>query len=111
MRENRIQELAMIDDDLKVREAERHEHVGGRRQQLGLNRHRRRTDGVHIALEEFAKTPFLGTVSAPYGLHLVALEELRQLAAILGHDTGERHCQVVAERKVGLTGLGALTAL
>src|SRR5512145_146489 len=38
--QHRVQQPAMIDDDLEVREAEREEHVGGGGQQFGLDRHR-----------------------------------------------------------------------
>ena len=62
----------------------------------------RGADRVDVALVELAEAAPRGPVGAPHRLDLVALEELRQLAAVLGDDARERHRQVVAQREVGL---------
>ena len=97
VRQHRIQQLAVIDDDLEVLEAKLQQHVGGRRQDLCLDGHRRRADRVDVALIELAEAALLRPVGAPHRLNLVALEELRQLRPILGDDARERHGHVVAQ--------------
>src|SRR5204863_9670597 len=56
------------------------------------------------ALVELAEPAARGTIGAPHRLDLVALEESRQLAAVLGDDARERDREVVAEREIGLAG-------
>ncbi len=69
---------------------------------LRLDDRRRRPDRVDVALVELAEPPARRPVRPPHRLNLVALEELRQLAAMLGDDARERHGEVVAQRQVGL---------
>jgi len=82
-----------------------------RLQQLGLDDHRSRADGVHVALIELTEAPLLRAVGPPDRLHLVALEESRQLRAVLGHDPRKGNGEVVAERQVGLAGVCTFAAL
>jgi hypothetical protein len=51
------------------------------------------------------------TIGAPDRLNLVALEESRQLRLMLRDNASERHGQVVAQRKVGLSCGFVLAAL
>src|SRR5688572_34512 len=92
------QYLPVVESNPKVPKAKLNEHIGGGREDLGLDGHRRRTDGVDVALIELAKTALLRAVGAPDGLNLVALEELRQLRSVFGHHARKRHRHVVAER-------------
>ena len=111
VREHRVQKLPVIDDNLEVLEAQVDEHVGRGREQFGFDGHRRRSDRVDVALVELAEAALLRAIGAPDRLYLIALEELRQLAAILGDHSRERHGEVVAQRQVCLAGFGALAAL
>ena len=88
----------------KSREAERLQHFAHRGNHLDFDHRRRRADRVHVALVELAEAAARGPVGAPHRLNLVALEESRQLAAVVGDDARERNGQVVAQREVGLPG-------
>ena len=92
---------AVVQPDHEVLETEPLQHVGDRGAQLGLDDHRSRADGVDVALIELAKPPARRPVRPPHRLDLVALEEPRQLPAMLGDDAGQRHREVVAQREVG----------
>ena len=64
--------------------------------------HRRRADRIDVALVELAEAALLRPVGPPHRLDLIALEEPRQLRAVLGDDPRQRHRQVVAQRQVRL---------
>ena len=66
---------------------------------------------VDVALVELAESAARRPIGAPHGLNLIALEDLRQLRLVLGHDTRERHRQVVAQREIGLAAGLVLAAL
>src|SRR4051812_47094822 len=92
----------MIQLDDEVSEAERAQHLADGRDHFRFDDRRRRSNGVHVALVELAEPPPRGTVGAPHRLNLVALEEPRQLAAIVSDHARERHRQVVAQREIRL---------
>ncbi len=100
--EDRRQQLPMVQADGEIGEAEASQHVGAGREQFGLDRHRRRADGIDVALVELAEAALLRAIGAPHRLHLVALEVPRQRGPVLGHHARQRHRQVVAQRQVGL---------
>ena len=109
--EHRREQLAVIQPDGEVGEAQPGQHVGAGGEQLRLDRHRRRAGGVDVALVELAEASLLRPVGAPHRLDLVALEGLRQGAAVLGDDPGQRHGEVVAQRQVGFAAPAVLAAL
>jgi hypothetical protein len=85
--------------------------LAGRGAQLGLDHRRRRSGGVHITLVELAEATTRRAVGPPHRLDLVALEVLRQRAAMLGDDARQRHGEVVPEGQVGLSRRLVLAAL
>src|SRR5215471_446931 len=92
----------MIQLNREIRESERGQHLGDRRQLLGFHHRRHRSNRIDIALKELAEATLRWPVRAPDGLNLVALEELRQLALVLRDDAGERYGEVIAKSEVGL---------
>ena len=100
----------VIQPDREIAKAQRDQHVADRGAQLGLDHHRARTDRIHVALVELAEAAARRPIGAPHGLNLIPLEELRQLAAILGDNACERHRQIVTKRKIGFPGRFMLAA-
>ena len=96
---------------VKLSKPEPAQHVADRRQQLDLHDERGRPDGVDVALVELAEPSARGSIRAPHGLNLVALEESRQLVLILRHHPRQRHRQIVSQRQVGLAGPFVLASL
>ena len=78
------------------------EDLGDRAEDLRVHDRRRRPDRVDVALVELAEPPARRPIGPPHRLNLIALEERRQLALILGDHASERNGQVVAKREVGL---------
>jgi hypothetical protein len=95
------QHAAVIDLDDEVAESQPQQDVRHCRAQLGLDDHRARPDHVDVTLIELAEPPARRPVGPPHRLNLIALEELRQLAAMFGDDARERNRQVVAKRQIG----------
>src|SRR5438477_8857656 len=95
--ENAGQDLSMIQTNREVIESQRHQRITGCRNQLSFDDHRFRPKDIDIALIKLAKAPTRGTIGAPDGLNLIALEKLWQLVLILGDDAGERNCQIVTQ--------------
>ncbi len=108
--QHRRQQFPVIELDDEIGESERLQHVADGGDHLGVNDGRCRADRVHVALVELAKASPRGTVRAPDRLNLIALEEFRQLPAMLRHHARERDGQVVAQREVGLAGRFVLAA-
>ena len=106
-----VEQRAMVEADGEIRESQCGQRLAGGSAELGLDQQRRRADGVDVALVELAEPAARGAIGAPHRLDLVALEELRQRRAVLGHHARERHGQVVAQRQVGLARGGVLAAL
>ena len=98
--QDRAQQIAVVQANREVGEAEREQRLARGRADLGLDHRRRRAEDVHVALVELAEAAARRPVGAPHRLDLVALEEARQVA-VLGDDARERHRQVVAQRQVG----------
>ena len=73
------QQLAVIQLDDEIGEAERLQHLADRRQHLHFDHRRRRPDRVHVALVELAEAPARRPVGPPHRLDLIALEELGSL--------------------------------
>ncbi len=109
--EHGAQQTAMIQSNPEVLESEALQHFGRGTEQLGLDDQRRRSDGVDIALVKLAEATLLRSVGPPHRLHLIALEKLGQLGAILRDHAREGHRQVVAERQISLTAPAFFTAL
>ncbi len=103
------QQTAMIEPDHEVGEPEPLQHVADRGADLDLDNRRARPDGVDVALIELTKPAARRPIRPPHRLNLVALEEPRQLAAMLGDDARQRHRQVVAQRQVRFPGGLVLT--
>src|SRR5207247_6837885 len=109
--QNRDEQLAVIEPDDEILEAEPLKHLADGREDLHFDQQRRRADRVDVALIELAKSPARWTVRAPDRLDLIPLEESRQLVLVLRHDARERHGQVVAQREVRVAGVLVLAAL
>ncbi len=108
--EHAAEQDAVIEADHEVGEAERAQHVAHRRAHLNFDDRRARADRVDVALIELTESAARRAVGAPHRLNLIALEEARQLAAVLGHDARERHRQVVAQGQVCFAGRLVLTS-
>ena len=65
--------------------------------ELELIELRCRSDHIHITLIELSVASLLRTVRTPYRLDLEPLERECDVVLVLNHETGERHCEVVAE--------------
>ena len=91
----------MIEPNHEVAEPEPAEHIADRGADFRFDHRRARPDGVDVTLIELAEPAPGRTVRSPHRLYLVALEEARQLAAVLGHYSRERDREVVAQRQVG----------
>ena len=98
--EHAPEQHAVVETHHEVGEAERAQHVAHRRAHLRFDDRRARTDRVDVALIELTEAATRRAVRAPDGLNLVALEEARQLSAVLRDDARERHRQVVAQGQV-----------
>ena len=99
----------MVEADGKARaplETQFLQDLGAGGEDLRLHGWAGRADDVDIALKELTVAPFGRSVGAVDGLHLVAFEEARQLAAILGDDARQRHGQVVAHAGIADAVLG-----
>ena len=96
------QQTAMVDANDEVGEPELPQHVAHGATDFRLDNRRGRADGVDVALIELTEAAARRPVGAPDRLDLIALEEPRQLAAMLGDHPRERHRQVVAQGQVGL---------
>ena len=90
----------MIEANHEVGEPEPLQHVADRSADLDFDDRRARPDRVDVALIELSKPSARRPIGPPHRLNLVALEEPRQLAAVLGDDARQRHRQVVAQRQV-----------
>ena len=73
------------------------EYVVDNLQQVNFVEQRVGADNVGVTLIEFAIASFLRAVGAPYWLNLESLERELQFAAVLDHETGKRHSEVVAQ--------------
>ena len=83
--EHAAQEAPVIEPNDEVAEPQPTEHIADRGADFGFDHRRSRADGVDVALIELAEPAAGRTVRPPHRLNLVALEEARQLAAVLGH--------------------------
>ena len=99
--EHAVQQAAMIEPNHEVAEPQPAEHIAHRGEHFRFDHGRARPDGVDVTLIELAEPAPGRTVRPPHRLNLVALEEARQLAAVLGHHPRERNREVVAQRQVG----------
>ena len=108
--EQAAQHLAMIQPDREIGEPEAFSTSETAAQTSASTTGGGRSDRVHVALVELAEAPLLRPVGAPHRLNLVALEELRQLALVLGDDARQRHGEVVPQREVGFARLTAFLA-
>src|SRR5438132_2926757 len=70
--ENPCQNLTVIYANNKIVEAERHQSITRRRDQLRFHHHRPRPEHIDIALIELAKSSTRGTIGSPDGLNLIA---------------------------------------
>ena len=95
----------MIQTNCKVVEAQRNQRLTCSRDQFGLYHHRLGAQHIDIALIELAKSSARGTIGAPDGLNLIALEKLWQLRFVLRHHARQRHRQIVTQSEIGLAGL------
>src|SRR4029453_18712486 len=68
------QNLAVIQADSKILEAELLENIAHCRQLLDLDDRRRRSDCIDVALVELAESASRRPIRSPDGLNLVALE-------------------------------------
>ncbi len=102
--EHPAQQPSVVQAQNEVAESKGAQHVADRRAHFDLDDRRGRPDRVDVALVELAEAAARRAIGAPDRLDLVALEETRQRAPVLGDDPGQRHGQVVAQRQVGLAG-------
>ena len=93
---NAGKDFAVIDFDAHV-DAESREHLVHDLHQLHLVEQGIGAHHVGIALVKLAVTSLLRAVGAPYGLDLIAFERQLQLVAVLHHEAGEGHGEVVAQ--------------
>ncbi len=89
-----------------VHEAKLFEDLRGRGQHFGLGGQAVGADHIDITLVELAQASLAGAIGPEDGLDLIAFEVARQLTAVFGHDTGQRHGQVVAQTGVADALLG-----
>ena len=101
----------MVEADHEIRESEILERVACRGAQFGLDDRRPRPERVNVALEELAKAAARRPVGAPHRLNLIALEQTRQLRAVLGNHPRQRHGEIVPQRQIRLPGRLVLAAL
>ena len=94
-----IEELAVVESDAKGGEAEFLEGGIDDGEDLGIGEHGGATGDIDIALVEFAVAAFLGSVSAPDGLDLVAFEGFIELS-IHGEDAAKGDGEVVAKGEI-----------
>ena len=77
--------------------AEALKHVVDNLQQVNFVEQRVGAYNVGVTLIEFAIASFLRAVGAPYWLNLESLERELQFAAVLNHEAGKWHSEVVAQ--------------
>jgi hypothetical protein len=109
--EHAREHLTVVESDSEVRESQSGQYVARGGEDFGFDDGRACADAVNVALVELSEAAARGAVCAPDGLNLVALEEARELVAVLRDDARERHRQVVTQSEVGLARPFVLAAL
>jgi hypothetical protein len=92
--EQSIENHAIINADFEIGEADLQHQIVNDEQRFNVRGIGLGTDGIEIALDEFAVASFLRILSPPDRAYVIAFERGTEFVDVLRGETGERNCQV-----------------